>query len=150
MRHTESAQVCHPGRDSLDRPLVAGQYYFFIQPGRVTQRVQVREDASTGDLYFQANHNGTKTTFRVDDCSQHCKFSRVAGATPDDELICDITRWILAAQHARNHLAQSEMELCGLLGCVPGDGSESWEIISSCVRDGLGTAYDLAQAKGAA
>lgn len=143
----ENRQICHSGKDSMQRTLVAGQKYYFSQPGRATQVVQIFEDESTGDLAFQATHNGQRSMYRVDECSQHCTFSRQLG-TADDNLVEKIEHSLKQASQARRQLSAIETDIASCLNCYPGDGSETWDAISACVRDGLGTAFDLAQLVG--
>jgi len=148
MSYDEAVQVCHSGRDSLQRSLQAGQNYYLLQPGRAAQRVQIVEDESTGDLSFDAVHDGKKSRFRVEDCSQHCIFSHCIGDV-DTGLLDALEELTKEAEEARRRLTLIELDLCFRLGCTAGDGSDTWDMISACVRDGVGSAHDLAQVHSA-
>ncbi len=147
--HGEADQVHHSGRDSMGRSLMAGGRYQLGQPGKASKTVVIVEDESTGDLYLKIEGDCESARLqRVDECAVDCSFSLVIDdGQVDDLLLVRIQELLTEAAGSRLHLAAIETKLSQQLGCDPGDGSDTWNAISSAVRDGLGTPFDLAQLK---
>lgn len=142
--HDEHDQVHHNGRDSYGRPLSAGLSYMLSQPGKPSRTITISEDPSTGDLAFAVGSD--QRMQRVEECAADCTFSKVIAEGQVDDLLLGQIHLVLGeASQARQQLAAIERDLSRMLGCEPGDCSPTWDAISSAVRDGMGTPFDLAQ-----
>jgi hypothetical protein len=143
--HGEHDQVHHSGRNTLGQSLKAGSSYRLSQPGKVSIDVMVDEDPSTGDLYFKIKGKSDSMQ-RVEECSIDCTFSEIVGDGNVDEVLhASITEQLSRALAARQELAIAEQLICNLLGCDVGDLSEVSDAVTTAVRDGMGSAFDLVQ-----
>ena len=142
--HGQYDQAHHSGKDSLGRSLLTGRRYLLSQPGAKSIRVTITEDESTGDQCFSLEDGSGQQ--RVEECAIDCTLSLVIDDGHVSDSLMTVVASLLAEAHgSRAQLTSIETRLCQQLGCQPGDGSETWDAISSAVRDGLGTAFDLAQ-----
>ena len=137
----------HSGKDSLQRPLVAGKTYLAKRVG-VFLCVETFED-DCGTLWLSGLE---PRAVRIDELDPGTVLSRIDGSTSElteCHAIGQIDKALNLAAHAREHLRVCENELCSVLGCTSGDGSPVWDAISAAVRDGMGTAVDLLDLAGA-
>ncbi len=136
-------------RDVSLRPVEAGTY-ILTQPGQRQQLVTVFEDDSS-DLYLRCKVNGQDVTQRVDELAEDVSFHRIQRGSDIEagrSLVEDLGQLLADAASSRQHLRIIEDEANGLLGSQSGDGSELADAVMAAVRDGVGSAIELADLSG--
>ncbi len=137
-------------RDVSLRPVGTGKY-ILTQPGKKQVLVDVIED-DVSDLFICHKVNGQDVTQRVDELADDVSFHRIQRGSEfeagSSSLVDDLNQLLTDAASSRQHLRILEDEINGLLGSQSGDGSEVADAVLAAVRDGVGSAIELADLAG--
>lgn len=135
-------------RDVSLRPVGQGKY-ILTQPGKKQALVDVIED-DVNDLFIRSKVNGQEVTQRLDELADDVSFHRIARGSEiqSGSLVDDLNQLLADASSSRQHLRILEDEVNGLLGSQSGDGSELADAVMGAVRDGVGSAIELADLAG--
>lgn len=138
-------------RDVSLRPVGPGTY-ILTQPGQRSQMVTVFEDEDSTDLFIRSKVHGQEVSQRIDELAEDVCFHRVQSGEPIKtvgwSMVADLGTLMNDAAASRQHLRLIEDEMNHLLGSQTGDGSELSEAVMAAVRDGVGSAIELADLAG--
>jgi hypothetical protein len=133
-------------RDASLRRIVAGNY-MLTRAGEKPVLVSVFEDPESCELMLRAK--GVEAVQRVDEIDEAAVFHRVGGDAADVGNVAVQVGMLLAeAVDLRQNLRLVEDGVNQLLGSQTADGSELSDAVCAAVRDGVGSAIELADLAG--